>query len=489
MRDLFAHPAHQEKDLGFPIPDSPHACSVCLPTWASVVGYEEGRDKVMRRLRAGYPRFVRHPLVARATQLAAVELAGDGDEVFLFPTRQSAQRGQRWIERRGEVAARSAGFQGLQALIVPKRGAQAAVDYQRFTGELISSRMAADLVEGTLRSGSKRHLLQRRLATLYRTQAPNVSVFGNGMAAVTAVLRSLPGLAAGRKTLQVEFPYVDSLKVQELIGNGAVFLGESEGESFDEALRRIRRGEFAAVFTEVPSNPLLRCVDLPALAKACREGGVPLVVDDSSVGPANVDVLGWADVVTCSLTKWLSGEGDVMGGAAVVRPDSEFAGEIGSALRQESEESAPIYIGDVEVLLSNLKGYSRRVATPNATALALVDLLSQHPGVEQVWHPSRTTRARYESVMAAGGGFGGLLSFTLRTAKKAAKVFDALELTKGPSFGTRFTLVCPYVMLAHYRELDWASACGVPSHLLRVSCGEEPVERLAERFESALRFA
>ena len=65
MRNLTAEPAWQDEDLGLPLPDSVHACSVCLPTWKAVVGYEEGSDRVRRKMRTGYPRFFRHPLVER----------------------------------------------------------------------------------------------------------------------------------------------------------------------------------------------------------------------------------------------------------------------------------------------------------------------------------------------------------------------------------------------------------------------------------------
>ncbi|MEP4079349.1 PLP-dependent transferase [Haloferula sp.] len=489
MRDLLVHPASREEDLGFPLPESPHACSVCLPTWSSVIGYEEGRDKVMRRLRAGYPRFCRNPILERLTVEATKELCSGSEELFLFPTKDGAQRAQRWIERHGKEAARSSAFRGLQAIIVSKKAAPLAIEYQRLTGELVSSRMAEDLLNGGLLTGTKRHLLQRRLATIYGGEQTHVSVFGSGMSAVTAVMRSLQSLARGRKTLQLEFPYVDSLKVQERIGNGVVFLNETEGESFDEALSRIRQGEFAAVFTEVPSNPLLRCPDLPRVSEACREGGTPLVVDDSSVGPSNVNVLPWADVVTGSLTKWLSGAGDVMGGVVIVRSDSEFAGELNAPIRQESEKTAPMYVGDAQVMLSNLKGYPARMDGPNATALRLVEMLVEHPAVAQVWHPSVTHRERYEKVKAAKGGFGPLFSFLLKTPKKTPKFFDALNVSKGPSFGTNFTLASPYVMLAHYRELDWAEGCGISRHLIRVSCGQEDAENLERIFKEALQLA
>jgi cystathionine gamma-synthase len=487
-RDLSANPAWQEKDLGLPLPDSPHACSVCLPTWNSIIGYEEGREKVLKRLRVGYPRFFKHPTVERLFDNAKAEVAGENEEVIVLPTRTSVQRAHRWIERRTETAVRITSFHGLQVLIVPAKLKSEADAYWRFSGEVVSSRQAQDFLDGKPREGSKSHLIARALAKLTGATYENSFVFASGMAAVTAVLRALPGLQAGKKTLQLEFPYVDCLKVQEHFGYGVVYLNEATGESFDEALKRIRQGEFAGVFTELPSNPLLRTVDLARVAQACAEGSTPLIVDDSATGSLNVDALRFADVVTGSLTKWISGEGDVMAGMACVRTDSMVADSLREPLSSDAAECSPLYIGDAEVLLSNLKGYSKRMKIVNANGLELATWLSQHPAVAQVWHPSLSTRENYDAVRRKNGGYGGLLSFVLKAPKKTPKVYDTLQVCKGPSFGTPFTLVCPYTMLAHYRELEWAEGCGVPANLLRVSCGLEPIASLIATFEEALTF-
>ena len=486
MRKLTAEPAWREEDLGSPLPDSVHACSVCLPTWKSVIGYEENKDKVLRRMRTGYPRFFRHPLVERLFLTIKSVVAAEDEDVLVLPTRASVHRAHRWVERRCESALRITDWHGLHVLVIPAKARQVARDYWRFSGEVLSSRQAKDFLDGSLRDGRKSHLVARVLAKYYAAPPDHIFVFASGMAAVTSVLRALNGARDGRKTLQIEFPYVDSLKVQELFGNGAVYLNEAVGESFDEALQRIRQGEFAGVFVEIPSNPLLRTVDLPRVAAACREGGTPLVVDDSVAGPLNVDVLQYADVVTASLTKWVSGEGDVMAGMAMVRKESDMAGMLLEALGADSAESAPLYVADAEVLLSNLKGYPGRNGLINHNGAALASWLAAHPAVEEVWHPSLTTTGSYVQVMRKGGGYGGLLSFTLKAKRRTPKVYDNLQLCKGPSFGTVFTLVSPYTMLAHYQELEWAEGCGVAPHLLRVSCGTEPFEQIKAAFERAL---
>lgn len=485
-RELSAKPAWREKDLGHPLPDSTHACSVCLPTWDSVIGYEEGREKVLKRLRVGYPRFFKHPMVERLFDNAKAEVAGEGEDVIVLPTRTAVQRAHRWVELRAETAVRITSYHGLQVLIVPAKAKADADAYWRYSGEIVSSRQAQDFLDGNLREGSKSHLISRALTKFTGAAPDDTFIFASGMAAVTSVLRALPGLQSGKKTLQLEFSYVDCLKVQEHFGHGVVYLNEATGESFDEALMRIRQGEFSGVFTELPSNPLLRTVNLARVALACAEGATPLIVDDSASGPINVNALRYADVVTTSLTKWVSGVGDVMAGMATVRADSPVVEAMRASLESDSKESAPLYIADAEVLLSNIKSYAKRMEVVNANGLEIANWLANHPAVAQVWHPSVSPTKHYDVVRRKGGGYGGLLSFVLKSPKKTPKVYDALKLCKGPSFGTDFTLVCPYTMLAHYHELEWAEGCGVSQYLLRVSCGLEPVESLIAEFDSAL---
>ncbi|MEO0017612.1 MAG: hypothetical protein RLZZ522_895, partial [Verrucomicrobiota bacterium] len=227
MRDLASEPAWEEEDLGLPLPDSLHACSVCLPTWKAVTGYEEGLEKIHRRLRSGYPRFFRHPLVERLFLTAKAEVAGEGEEIIVLPTRAAVLRAHRWVERRAETAVRITSYHGLQVLVVPAKAKQHADNYWRFSGEIVSSRQAQDLLDGNLREGSKSHVISRALAKHSGADPEDVFIFASGMAAVTAVLRALPGLRDGKKTLQLEFPYVDCLKVQELFGHGAVYLNQA----------------------------------------------------------------------------------------------------------------------------------------------------------------------------------------------------------------------------------------------------------------------
>ena len=86
------------------------------------------------------------------------------------------------------------------------------------------------------------------------------------------------------------------------------------------------------------------------------------------------------------------------------------------------------------------------------------------------------------------GGWGSLITFLPRQAEASApRIYDRLAFCKGPSLGTVFTLACPFTLLAHYTELDWAESCGVSRYLIRISAGLEDPEDLWQRMEDALR--
>lgn len=460
--------------MGQPLPDSPHAVAVSLPTWDSIVGYEEGREKVIKKLETGYPRFFVHPLVKRLFAKATEEVADIGKRAVVFPSKGAAQRAQRYVERRinGATSVTSYG-DDMQALIVPEDAIGVAMEYWRHTGEIVTSRQADDFLNEREFEGGSSVLLRQQLAEHTGADLEDHFIFESGMSSIFAAHRAVMNLSPSKKTLQLEFPYVDGLKIQEKIGNGVVFLYETDGEDFDEAVRRIQEGEFAAVFCEAPSNPLLKTVNLPRISEACRQGGVPLVVDDTVASCVNVDALKYADIVTTSLTKWVNGKGDVMAGLATVNADSPWETDFRSFLNEATDGGSLLYKRDCDALIVNMKDFRERVLKSNENGELVADYLAEHPAVGRVWYPKFVTPHEYQSIRNDDGGYGGLVTFTLKQPRKMPRVYDALELCKGPSLGTDFSIACPYTMLAHYFELDWAEACGVSPNLLRLSLGTE----------------
>lgn len=484
VRNFKTDPAWESLDLGQPLPDSSHACSVCLPTWDSVIGYEEERDKVLRRLRAGYPRFLLNGHVRKLCEQAEANLGQKGERVLLFPTKAAAQRAQRFVEKRHAVATRVASYENLQALAVGEAAYASALLYWRYSGEIVSSRLAEDTLNHCQAAADDQ--IHGYMARKFVCPKANLFLYESGMAAVFSIHRAVTAMSPGRKTLQLDFPYVDVFKVQENFGSGVVFLPDASGEHFDEALSRIRQGEFSAIFCEIPSNPLLSTLDLIRLSEAARQGRIPLIVDDTVASHHNVELLPHVDAVSTSLTKWISGKGDVSAGAIRVNQSSPFAESLCAQLAETNPSHNRLYAGDSAALRANADQFTRRMKAVNRNGEAIADFLAAHPAVEQVWYPKFRNSENYQAVKRKTGGYGGLVSFALRNEKKAPKVYDALMWNKGPSLGTEFSLACPYTLLAHYHELEWAQGCGVPSNLIRLSAGIEPTKQLIDALRIAL---
>jgi cystathionine gamma-synthase len=210
-----------------------------------------------------------------------------------------------------------------------------------------------------------------------------------------------------------------------------------------------------------------------------------LVADDVVATAFNVDLRAHADLVATSLTKHLAGTCDVMGGAVVCNPRSPHHAVLKERLRAQHEDL--LWAGDARVLDARLRGFPERMRHHNRNGELIARRLRAHPALERVWYPQWEFSEVYEAVRRPGGGWGSLVTVLPKDALHAApRIYDRLALCKGPSLGTVFTLACPFTLLAHYAELDWAEACGVPRHLIRLSVGLEDPEELWRRIETAL---
>lgn len=473
--------------LGTPIPDVPHAVSVSLPTWADVVGYEEGDPRVVGALRAGYPRFVFHPAVKALMGRVEEEHAGAGERALVLPSPRVAARAIAHLTRNG-VPAREVACPGFAAVLVSGAGFPVARQYWQHAGEIVSSRRAEALLKGegdAPHADAVRRALRERVAGLAGVGAGDVSVHPSGMAAIAAALRLAQALHPGRPTAQVGFPYIDTLKLQERLGAGARFYPHATSEDLDALEQELATGKLAAVFLELPGNPLMASPDLARISRAARAAGVPLVVDDSVGSFFHHDFRPYADLLVSSLTKYFSGNGDALAGALALVPSSPLYERLSGLVDPEEL----LFGEDAATVLAGARDFEARMATIAATTEQLARALAAHPAVRRVYHPRFDTPDHYDLARRAGGGHGGMFSLLLPDEPCAQRFYDRLEVDKGPSFGIRRTLACPYTLLAHYTELDWAAACGVERHLVRVSVGLEPFEDLLGRFDAALQAA
>ncbi len=491
MTSLLTSPLWRAEDLGKPIPDSAHAVSVAMPLWAHAVGYEEGDPAVIDRLACGYPRFVYHPIIVRLSVACGERFAGPGEICLPLPSHRAAGACVDYLVRCGGGTARLADFgcHGVVAVVAPEGAAKVLKAFWQHTGWTVSSRQAAATLEAGADDGAAGEAakteLKARLSGLYGVSADNVTLYPTGMAAVSSAHDVAKALRPGARMVQFGFPYVDVLKVQQQFGPGAEFYARGGAEALAALADLLGRETMAGLVTEVPSNPLLETPDLPALHGLLTPHGCPLIVDDTVATAVNVDVTPWADMIATSLTKNFAGFGDVMGGALILNPAAPRHGAMQDALDNFFEDL--LWWEDAVVLAQRSQDFPARMAKINANASALAARLRRHPAVDRLYYPEFTDADAYDLVRRNDGGYGGLMSILTKNAKNtAASFFDRLRVSKGPSLGTDYTLACPYTILAHYGELDWAEACGVSQWLVRVSVGLEDGADLWQRFDAAL---
>ncbi|MBX7211941.1 MAG: PLP-dependent transferase [Verrucomicrobiaceae bacterium] len=496
MTDLLKHPLWREETLGTPLPDNDNGVSVSLPLWRHVIGYEEKDPAIVSRFRSGYPRFCCPPAVGALFDAATREHAGEGERCLVFPREIHAARCIEYIRHAagcnsGRVTVH--GAESLGVAVFPADAYDVARRFWRFCGEVVSTRQACDALgitrsETTSRQGAEAQVVIReRLASLSGQASEDVFLFPSGMAATFAVHRMLTSLFPARKTIQLDFPYVDVLKLQQQFGSGAHFFPLAADAEYDAVAALLAREKIAGIFCEAPSNPLLRCVDFARVRTllARTQPDVPLVVDDTIATVANVDAFRVADVVTTSLTKAFSGAGDLMAGSVILNRRSDHHAAFSAFLARHSDHE--LWRGDAVALELNSRDFAERASVMSRNSTAVFEHLRAHPKVARAWHSSVDGGAGYRFIQRRGGGHGCLVSIVLRDAARTSPPFyDALRMCKGPSLGTHFSLACPYVLLAHYDELDWAESCGADRHLIRISAGLEPLDELVARLDEAL---
>lgn len=317
----------------------------------------------------------------------------------------------------------------------------------------------------------------------------DVYLYPTGMNSIFATHQMMMKARTPLKSICFGFPYIDTLKILEKWGPGCLFYGNGHSKDLDDLEARLKSGErFLALFCEFPGNPMLKCPDLKRIRQLADTYDFAVVVDETIGNFINVHVLPYADVVVSSLTKIFSGECNVMGGSAILNPQGKYYQALKTVAQEEYEDN--YWAEDVIFMERNSRHFVSRIEEINNNAEAICNILIASPLVKKVYYPKyNDTRKFYDDCRTPNGGYGGLLSFTFQTTNQAIAFFDRIETAKGPSLGTNFTLTSPYVILAHYLELDWAAQFGVPADLIRISVGLEDSEDLKQRFAVALKAA
>ncbi|GGY79819.1 cystathionine gamma-synthase [Streptomyces omiyaensis] len=237
------------------------------------------------------------------------------------------------------------------------------------------------------------------------------------------------------------------------------------------------------IWVETPSNPLLGITDVEAVAGVARQAGAKLVVDNTFASPYLQQPLALgADVVVHSLTKYMGGHSDVVGGA-LIAADAELGEELAYHQNAMGAVAGPF---DSWIVLRGIKTLAVRMDRHSENATAVADFLTRHPKVTQVLYPGLAEHPGHEIAAKQMRSFGGMISFRVEGGEEAAVgVCNRAKLfTLGESLGGVESLI------EHPGRMTHASVAGsaleVPADLVRLSVGIENVDDLIADLREAL---
>ncbi|MFJ8183334.1 cystathionine gamma-synthase [Streptomyces sp. NPDC096105] len=305
--------------------------------------------------------------------------------------------------------------------------------------------------------------------------------FASGLAAEDCLLRTL--LAPGDHVVIPNDAYGGTFRLfAKVVARWGVQWSVAD-TSDPAAVRDAITPKTRAIWVETPSNPLLGITDIAAVAQVARDVGVRLVVDNTFATPYLQQPLALgADVVVHSLTKYMGGHSDVVGGA-LVTADAELGEELAFHQNAMGAVAGPF---DAWLVLRGTKTLSVRMDRHSENATRVADMLTRHPRVTSVLYPGLPDHPGHEVAAKQMRAFGGMISFRVEGGEQAAvEVCDrARVFTLGESLGGVESLI------EHPGRMTHASVAGsqleVPADLVRLSVGIENVDDLLEDLQQAL---
>lgn len=475
---------------------NPHAVSVSLPTINDVVGYEEGKSKVIQKMKSGYPRFFTNLFVRQLTEFISDKYRISETEMLIPVTSIQAVR---IFEKAFELEFGyiEDKYKNVYLIIdVQDKNRKKYKDFIRNSGLIISSRKAeatlynyhlidSIFAEATVSSVQAIFNIKNTLCKAYGASLDKIILSNCGMNALftaTEALVSVQKEFGKTKIVQLGWLYVDTMEIIARKENSHVQINIFDLIQLENWLEENHK-EVAVLVTEVVSNPILQVVNLPELYKLCQRFSVKLIVDNTLATPFCVDVLSFCDLVVESLSKFGCGNADLLFGAIIVK-DETFVSLL-------NENVIPPFEGEIKRLGFEILEYENRVNKISENTILLHDYFKTKQNVLEIKSVLQEKNFENFSKIRKNNVIPGLISVVFD--KDLAFYYDKLQVAKGPSLGTEFTLIMPYVYLAHYEYLKSGNGLntlqelGIDPFLLRISVGTEPIESIINAFEAAFK--
>jgi cystathionine beta-lyase/cystathionine gamma-synthase len=329
-------------------------------------------------------------------------------------------------------------------------------------------------------SHPNRRALERCVAKLEGGQS--AFVFTSGMAAIDSMFRLL---RPGDHTIVSEAVYggVYRLTTQLLVQFGLEFsfVDTSDGER----VRRAVRPNTKMLYVETPTNPTMIVTDLAEMAAIANDRNLTLAVDNTFLSPYLQQPLKLgAHIVVHSMTKYLNGHSDALGGAVVLTRPAD-AEKIYFLQRSTGAGLAPM---DCFLVSRGIKTLAVRMAQHDRNGMTIARYLEDHPKVQRVLYPGLPSHPQYEIARKQQRGFGAMISFDVRTLEAARALLNHVKLCSlAESLGGVETLISHPATMTHSSiPAEVRQQIGITDGLIRLSVGIEDAEDLIDDLDAAL---
>lgn len=306
--------------------------------------------------------------------------------------------------------------------------------------------------------------------------------FGSGMAAITAVMMLF---SSGDHIILTDDVYGGTYrvmnKVLNRIGIESTFVDTTDLDAIKEAIQPNTK----ALYIETPTNPLLKVTDIKASAQLAKEHDLLTIVDNTFSTPYWQTPLALgADIVLHSATKYLGGHSDVVAGLVVVN-DEQLADDLHFVQNSTGGILGP---QDSWLLIRGIKTLGLRMEAHEANTKKIVEFLSKNESVKKIYYPGLETHPQHEIAKLQAEGFGGMVSFDVGSAEKAAEVLGRVKyFTLAESLGAVESLISVPAKMTHASiPAERRAELGITDGLVRISVGIEDVEDLIEDLKQAL---
>ena len=308
-------------------------------------------------------------------------------------------------------------------------------------------------------------------------------VTSSGMSACSLILQSLPH---GSKILCGDDVYGGTYRLLNTIYNDRFEIKHINTTDIESVKIELNSFKPDLVWIESPTNPMLQISDIKAICNSAHIVGAKVVVDNTFMSPyfQNPLDLG-ADMVMHSLTKYINGHSDVVGGAIMLNDNAQYE-KLWYLQNSIGPSQSPF---DSWLVLRGVKTLSARMRAHEENAIKIADFLIEHPNVEKVIYPGLKSHPQHELAKSQMNGFGGMISLYIKGGlSESNKFLKQLSLfTLAESLGGVESLIeHPAIMTHASVPVKERNELGITDNFIRISVGIEDVDDLKADLKQAL---